>query len=36
MASLVLSEVEDGVGEFFGEDLKKDKKKKRKGSMDMK
>lgn len=36
MASLVLSEVEDGVGDYFGEDLKKDKKKKRRGSADLK
>ena len=36
MASLVLSEIEDGVGDFFGEDLKKDKKRKRRGSLDKK
>jgi len=36
MASLVLSEIEEGVGDWFGEDLKKDKKRKRRGSLDEK
>jgi hypothetical protein len=33
MASLILSEVESGVDEYIGDDIKKDKKKKR-GSLD--